>query len=617
MDHPPLALAFATLERPQVVQRLIASIRKHRPEIKIYVADQSRRLEVTAEFYRVSGVTVIPMPFDCGVTVSRNRLVEAITEEVFVLCDDDFILDENTDFTDAVRILEADPEIGVVGGRLFDFYGVNEQVRNWELFLQYDKANKILFGIPIYNVAPKARELGPIRYFLCDAVLNFAVFRRAIFRAGARWDERFKSNGEHEDFYLNLKLNTPFKVAYLPTLVAYHHHPEVYARYRSQLRLRNEGWRRFFDKWGLEQYLEYGHAVRTIDDIERVVPSSSIRDRFFVNPNVSLHCVEATTDTLLIGENDDIAAVGALTAAGKRAGAFNDVGHLLLGRDAAPIPIPPGKTPPTESKESVLAERYGLEAPAESIAVADPGAQLYFRYDPLWRDDADLYLWYYCVASKPRDGVPPRRQVAVARWWDARGQSLIWRSQQIFIDLRPSTFWQPLLLPVPLMSPGSPWLRFDIVSDAGPKSSPICTGLIFLKGGGEGAAVDSHDQPEVLALGRIPNDGAERGFAGELLSDVIKRAPARSVELRTCASAPGLSLLDRDELCGLDVLYFVGWESLGRNLVSARLPRNGMPAPTALALPSADWSLPGRDVLGFGAGCGLVSLRPAQAGCSR
>lgn len=617
MHRPPLALAFTTLERPQVAQRLIASIRKYRPEIKIYVVDQSRRHEAMAEFYRVSGVTVIPMPFDCGVTVSRNRLVEAITEEFFVLCDDDFILDANTDFTDAVRILEAEPQIGVVGGRLFDFYGVDEVVRSWELFLQYDKTNKILFSIPIYHVAPKARELGPIRYFLCDAVLNFAVFRRAIFAAGARWDERFKSNGEHEDFYLNLKVNTRFKVAYLPTLVAYHHHPEAYARYRSQLRLRNEGWRRFFDKWGLEQHLEYGNGVRTIDDLERVLPSSSIRERFFINPDVSLQCVDTTTGTLLIGENDNIAAVGALTPDGKRVDGFNDFGHLLLGPGVPPIALPAGKTEPAAATKSELAERYRLEAPVESTAVADPGAQLYFRYDPVWRDDADLYLWYYCVDPNPRDGAAQRRQVAVARWWDAGGQSLIWRSQQIFIDLRPSTFWQPLLLPVPVMTPGSPWLRFDIVTDAGPQSSPICTGLIFRQNPRAGAVAAPPDQPEVLALGRIPNDGVERGFAGEMLKDVIGRAPHHPVEPRHCSSAPALSLLDRDELVGLDVLYFVGWESLGRNLVSARLPRDGMSAPAALALPSADWSAPGREVLGFGASCGLVSLKVSQAGPSR
>jgi len=91
---------------------------------------------------------------------------------------------------------------------------------------------------------------------MCDAVLNFAVMRRTIFdNPCIRWDERFKSNGEHEDFYLNLKFNSDVKVAYLPTMTAGHHHPEEFSKYRSRLRDRREGWTAFFDKWGIDQYL--------------------------------------------------------------------------------------------------------------------------------------------------------------------------------------------------------------------------------------------------------------------------------------------------------------------------------------------------------------------------
>jgi len=296
-----------------------------------------------------------------------------------------------------------------------------------------------------------------------------------------------------------------------------------------------------------------------------------------------------------------------LTSAGESVGGFKDRGHLLLGEGLAPVPIPAVTSAAATQME--LAERYQLEAPVEATVVADPGAQLYFRYDPVWCRDSDFYLWYYCVAPQPRDGAAPRRQVAVARWWDQQGHCLLWRSQQIFFDLRPSKFWQPILLPTPLATANCRWVRFDIVTDAGPKSSPVCTGLLFRENGRNSRDLSSRrDAPEALALGRIPHDGADSGFPGDMLEDVIRRAPPRKVKARTCASAPDLSLLSRDQMTGLDVLYFVGWESLGRNLVSARLPRDDVPAPTALALPHSDWSLPGRKVLGFGEGCGPVAL---------
>jgi hypothetical protein len=105
------------------------------------------------------------MAYDVGVTTSRNRLAREIREEYFVLCDDDFILGPQTQFDDALHILATHPEIGVVGGKLYDFGWGDEWVRNWELFLEYDKKQKILFSIPIYELAPRAQEVSGIRFF--------------------------------------------------------------------------------------------------------------------------------------------------------------------------------------------------------------------------------------------------------------------------------------------------------------------------------------------------------------------------------------------------------------------------------------------------------------------
>src|SRR5690348_5662123 len=99
-----LALAVATIERPAVVQRLVRSVRAYFPDMPILVADQSRRIEPMLSFYRSKRVEVIPMPFDTGVTASRNRLVHSVESEFFVLCDDDFIFDSRTSFDDALAI---------------------------------------------------------------------------------------------------------------------------------------------------------------------------------------------------------------------------------------------------------------------------------------------------------------------------------------------------------------------------------------------------------------------------------------------------------------------------------------------------------------------------------
>jgi hypothetical protein len=608
-----LALAFATLERPQVVQRLILSVREHYPELPIYVADQSRQIEAMAQFYAANGVTVIRMPFDIGVTASRNRLAREIKEDYFILSDDDFVFGPQTSFDDAIAILEADPELGVIGGRLFDFDGETETIRNWELYLEYDARQKILFSIPIYQLAPRAREVGGIRYYLCDAVLNFAVFRRAIFSAGARWDERFKSNGEHEDFYLNLKLNTPFKVGYLPTMVASHHHPEAYRAYRSRLRERNEGWKLFLEKWGLEQHLEYELGVRTTDDIATVVPVDDARARFFVNPNLSLRQIEAKPGSMLIGDFVEIATTGALDQSGAPAAGNGAVGRLLIDPGTSRIVAasaggPGAGTKFGEAPKGQLAQRYRLEGRSGGEAISFAGEQLYFRYDPVLREDADFLLWYYCVAPRRRAPLAYHRLAATARWTAADGANLVWKSRRMLLDLRPSEFWWPLFLELPVRPRSCRWLRFDLVTDGGPSPDPVCTGFVFNPESAGARTADAHEASHVLALGRLPNDGASPGSPGRPLEEVGRSSPKRQVSPQRSATAFDLSLLRTSELAGLEALYFVGWEELGRSLVSARLPSPKLSAPTALALPGPGWSAQGGRIYGFGTATGFVAL---------
>lgn len=263
MGEQKLALVFATISRPHVAQRLIASVRKFFPEMPIYVADQSERTKDQEEFYLKNNCEVVWMENDIGVCASRNAAVELVKEPFFVLADDDFILSQETDFSPALRILSNDPDIGIVGGRLIDVHQVKSEFfsgnRFWELFLNYDPRNGKLIATPVHYFAPEPKTIDGTRYFECDTVMNFAVFRTSIFDETVKWDPLFKSNGEHEDFYLNLKVHGQWRVAYTPEMVARHHHPPQPSY--GRLRNRNVGWELFLKKWGLRQYLEIDHGL--------------------------------------------------------------------------------------------------------------------------------------------------------------------------------------------------------------------------------------------------------------------------------------------------------------------------------------------------------------------
>jgi GT2 family glycosyltransferase len=618
---PWLALCFATIERPQVVQRLVQSVRRYFPDLPIYAADQSRHLAAMSSFYAENKVRVLHMPYDIGVTASRNKLAREIDADYFVLCDDDFILGPQTSFRDAVRILETHLEIGVVGGRLYDF-GWNsnqERIRHWELFLQYDRQQKILFSIPIYELAPKVRQLGGVRFYLCDAVLNFAVFRRSMFAKGVQWDERFKSNGEHEDFYLNLKVNSSYRVAFLPTMVAYHHHPEEYRAYIARLRERNEGWRRFFEKWDLEQHVELGLGVRTIDDFDTVTAAQDARSRFFVNADLSLRRTEPLHGALVIRDFEHIETVGVLDDQGKRADPGPASGRLLVERDtnsliAAPEPtIAERAERDAPNTRSVLLDRYGLEISDEDPAVSATNQEIYFRYDAILRPDADFYLWYRCQDGQSVADRSGRRLAMVVRWSAQGGRTLVWKSRPSFLDLRSTAHWRALRVEVPLLPRGVAWLRFDLITEGGANPYPICTGFLFAPRQAGNRSEQAADPAvfEVSGLNRLPQDGANPGVAGRLISEVARNCTRRQATLRTSGLAADMVLFRTDEIAGLEALFFVGWESLGRSLVAARLPGPALHAPEVIALPRAEHRAAPSQIFAYGSTIGFIALSVA------
>jgi hypothetical protein len=545
------------------------------------------------------------MPYDVGVTASRNQLLREVAEDYFILCDDDFVLGAKTSFQDALEIFDAEPNIGVIGGRLYDFDGEHELIRNWELFLYYDQSQKLLFSIPIYEAAPRARELCGIRYFLCDAVMNFAIFRRSIFSSEIKWDERFKSNGEHEDFFLNLKLNSSVKVAYLPTLEAYHHHPEVYTVYRSRLRERNEGWKLFFEKWGVEQHIELGLGIRTLDNVGVVTATADARARFFVNPDLSLARERSDAAAIVLGDYTNISAIGALNEQGSRT-SVQPVGRLLVDGQSGSIVPGPGERPDAPTPAAVRSERelietYGLES-HDGQAVATAGDELYFRYDPTLRDDAEFFLWYHCFARPAR--LQQQRLAVVARWWASNGANLIWRSRRMFLNLAASSYWRPIFVEVPVLPRGCSWLRFDLVTDGRESADPVCTGFLFSPQG----EVQDAELPDALALGRLPNDGANPGGEGQVLRELGRSCRLWQIPPPKLPPNTTASMLDLEHLSGLEALYLVGWEDLGRSLISARLPTVSLPMPSVLTLPRKGCSSGAARIFGYGQTAGFVAL---------
>jgi hypothetical protein len=251
--------------------------------------------------------------------------------------------------------------------------------------------------------------------------------------------------------------------------------------------------------------------------------------------------------------------------------------------------------------EAELFETYQLESALGGQAVSSASEHLYFRYDPTLRKDTEFFLWYLCAAPGGRAQPAWRRLAVVVRWSAADGTHLVWRSRRMFLDLRAAPYWRPLFLEPPIFPRGCDWVRFDVVTDGGDSPDPLCTGFLFRP------RDDQTEASDVLALGRLPNDGANPGEPGRPLEEIGRGCRAWPIDP---SEPPGgdISILAIDRLAGLEALYFVGWSSLGRTLVGVRLPTGKLPMPPALALPRAGWSAPRAQIYGYGSATGFVAL---------
>jgi glycosyltransferase involved in cell wall biosynthesis len=267
-----VTVVVTTIGRDESVKRFVTSVRNVYTDLAIIAADQNAPTEEMEQFYRSQRISVLWMPYDCGLSYSRNRALEQVETEYALLADDDFIFSEKTDIESAIRICDADPGVGFLGGSITDLqtggHAKEERgLRRWEKFFLLSDQTRTLISIPIDHLPLMPREIAGHTIYACDMTLNWGLFRTAMYGKDVRWDEDIKINGEHEDFFLNLKTVTNWQVAYFPGLQC-DHQPATNRAYR-QLRRRTQGRQVFAAKWNLTHHLEIGVGLRDHRDYQR------------------------------------------------------------------------------------------------------------------------------------------------------------------------------------------------------------------------------------------------------------------------------------------------------------------------------------------------------------
>jgi hypothetical protein len=161
------------------------------------------------DMLRQGGHECYYLGWDTSPAITRNFLIDRITEPYVFKVDDDFIYDydeKEFELDKTIKLLEDKKGIGLVG---FSVYS-----RKYVSPFLYDVVRE---GKNIkFNKPPEAEmDHGGLKYRIVDITPDCWIAKREIFPA-CNYDEQYHvSQGLHPDFFMNIKYNTFWKVAYV------------------------------------------------------------------------------------------------------------------------------------------------------------------------------------------------------------------------------------------------------------------------------------------------------------------------------------------------------------------------------------------------------------------
>lgn len=252
-----ITVGVKTFLRPDKLKTCLQHV--HRLETdpdRVLVADDSPAQDINRDVYdHFEGklpLEVIRLEPDVGLSAGRNRIVDETETTYLLMIDDDHYVPSG--MLSMRRILEEDPSLGGVSSALVEDGNVRliagdiRLVDGWVI-------------IDVFEDKPRHR-VRAFDYYKYDFVPNSTLFRTRALRDYS-WDEAYRIDGEHEDFFLGHKWHTEWEFAITPDSVV-EHDPgpglvTEYADHRNGEEKRSRSRAHFVDKWGVKGYLFRGY----------------------------------------------------------------------------------------------------------------------------------------------------------------------------------------------------------------------------------------------------------------------------------------------------------------------------------------------------------------------
>jgi glycosyltransferase involved in cell wall biosynthesis len=244
-----LAILVTAMLRDNLLEQAVSSILKYRPEnTVILIGDQGLKdIDIKKkEHYENLGCYFYTLPFNCGLSWSRNYLVKMAHQmgcEYCVLASDSFVFSPETkNIRNVIPYLESN-EFDLIGLFLnrMDIYWVG-----W-----IDLLPQKSFVLDFID-RRKDPDVGPI--YRCGIVHNFFIAKTDTLMA-VKWDETLKL-AEHEDFFYRYG-QAGYRVGWTRAVRA----DRIKTREGQHGQFRQENWVRGMEmlrkKWGLQTWIYY------------------------------------------------------------------------------------------------------------------------------------------------------------------------------------------------------------------------------------------------------------------------------------------------------------------------------------------------------------------------
>jgi glycosyltransferase involved in cell wall biosynthesis len=202
-----LTVLVKTFERAPKLAFLLNSVRQTLPTVRILVADDSSDAtkRANAATCPKHNAEHLVLPYDVGLSVGRNHMLERVKTPFFLLMDDDQYFGRDTDLNLGMQMLKA-YGVDLVGWNVRDANGVDRRFSG-NFWAMHDRLNVL----NAHTIMRRPNWACPV-----DLVLNSFIAATKPVQDMGGWYPELKL-GEHKEFFLRGLFNG-LKVVYTPRI---------------------------------------------------------------------------------------------------------------------------------------------------------------------------------------------------------------------------------------------------------------------------------------------------------------------------------------------------------------------------------------------------------------